>query len=116
MGAARTVESLLQSTHSSGPALNHLQMYQLLTLLISQAWSKPESYKDQSKHTQRPFQPSSAETTLTNPARQPIVACFCAKTNIWQLKTEEQSAVKSPESSKDVGDILDVDVWATRVA
>lgn len=50
---SKTVESLLLSrqrqtfsptfthTHSSGPTLNHLQMYELLTLLISQAWSEP---------------------------------------------------------------------------
>lgn len=75
--------------------------------------ANPESYKDQSKHTQRLFQPSSAETRLKNPAREPIVACFCAKTNIWQIQTEEQSAAKSPKRCKDVGDIFDVDVWAT---
>lgn len=38
-----------------------------------------------------------------NPAREPIVACFCAKTNIWQIKTEEQSAAKSPKRCKDLG-------------
>lgn len=65
--------------------------------------ANPASYKDQSKHTQRLFQPSSAETRLKNPAREPIVACFCAKTNIWQIQTEEQSAAKSPKRCKDLG-------------
>lgn len=65
--------------------------------------ANPASYKDQSKHTQSLFQPSSAETRLKNPAREPIVACFCAKTNIWQIKTEEQSAAKSPKRCKDLG-------------
>lgn len=113
---SKTVESLLLSrqrqtfsptfthTHSSGPTLNHLQMYELLTLLISQAWSKPcKLQRPERAHAKRLFQPSSAETRLKNPAREPIVACFCAKTNIWQLKTEEQSAAKSPKRCKDLG-------------
>lgn len=113
---SKTVESLLLSrqrqtfsptfthTHSSGPTLNHLQMYELLTLLISQAWSKPcKLQRPERAHAKRLFQPSSAETRLKNPAREPIVACFCAKTNIWQIQTEEQSAAKSPKRCKDLG-------------
>lgn len=113
---SKTVESLLLSrqrqtfsptfthTHSSGPTLNHLQMYELLTLLISQAWSKPcKLQRPEQAHAKRLFQPSSAETRLKNPAREPIVACFCAKTNIWQIQTEEQSAAKSPKRCKDLG-------------
>lgn len=113
---SKTVESLLLSrqrqtfsptfthTHSSGPTLNHLQMYELLTLLISQAWSKPcKLQRPEQAHAKRLFQPSSAETRLKNPAREPIIACFCAKTNIWQIQTEEQSAAKSPKRCKDLG-------------
>lgn len=74
---SKTVESLLLSrqrqtfsptfthTHSSGPTLNHLQMYELLTLLISQAWSKPcKLQRPERAHAKRLFQPSSAETRL----------------------------------------------------
>lgn len=100
----QTFSPTFTHTHSSGPTLNHLQMYELLTLLISQAWSKPcKLQRPERAHAKRLFQPSSAETRLKNPAREPIVACFCAKTNIWQIQTEEQSAAKSPKRCKDLG-------------